>query len=41
MEVFCLRIGKDLYKRLRQAAREEDRSINGMLLHIIKKYLDS
>ncbi len=40
MEVFCLRIGKDLYKRLRQAAKDEDRSINGMILHIIKKYFE-
>lgn len=39
MVIFNLRIGKDLYKQLRQAAEDEDRSINGMLLHIIKQYL--
>lgn len=40
MVVFNLRIGKDLYKRLRQAAADEERSINGMLLYIIKKYFE-
>lgn len=40
MVIFNLRIGKALYDKLRQAASDEDRSINGMLLHIIKKYFE-
>lgn len=39
MVVFNLRLGKELYKKIRQLAADEDRSINGMLLHIIKKYI--
>lgn len=40
MVIFNLRIGKDLYKQLRQAAAAEERSINGMLIYIIKKYFE-
>ena len=41
MEVFNLRISTELYEKLRETAASEDRSINGMLLYIIKKYFEN
>jgi hypothetical protein len=41
MEIFCLRINSELYAKLKLEASNEDRSINGMLLYIIKKYFEN
>lgn len=40
VQVFNLRINNELYKRLKEAAEKEERSINNYLLRIIKSHLD-
>jgi hypothetical protein len=41
MAEFLLRIPDDLYQTLKEIAIKEDRSINGQILHIIKKFIES
>ena len=35
-----LRLALDLYKKLKEIALEEERSINGEINYIIKKYIE-
>lgn len=35
-----LRLAYDLYKELKEIALKEERSINGQINYIIKKYID-
>jgi hypothetical protein len=35
-----LYIDEKLLEELKQAAQEEDRSVNNMIIYILKKYLD-
>ena len=35
-----LRIPDDLYEKLKEIAKREDRSINSQMLHIIRKYIE-
>jgi hypothetical protein len=41
MAEFLLRIPDDFYQTLKEIAKQEDRSINGQILHIIKKFIES
>ena len=41
MAEFLLRIPDGLYETLREIAKQEDRSINGQIIHIIKKFIES
>lgn len=41
MEITSLRIDKELYEKLKEIAAEEERSINSMIVYIIKKYLEN
>jgi hypothetical protein len=34
-----LRIPDELYKKLKEIAKQEDRSINGQIVHIIKRFI--
>ena len=34
-----LRINDEVYEKLKEVAKKETRSINGMIVHIITKYL--
>ncbi len=38
-EMFCLRIPTDLLDKIRSVAEEEDRSVNNMMLQILKDWL--
>jgi predicted DNA-binding protein len=35
-----LRIPDELYEKLKEIAEREDRSINGQMVHIIRKYIE-
>ena len=35
-----LRLPEEIYKELRKIALEEERSINGQIVYIIKQYID-
>ncbi len=35
-----LRLSEELYKKLKEVAFEEDRSINGQINYMIKKYIE-
>lgn len=35
-----LRLPEEIYKELRKIALEEERSINGQIVYIIKKYIE-
>jgi len=37
---FALRLPKDLYAEIKEIAAKEDRSINGQILHILKKFVE-
>jgi hypothetical protein len=41
MAEFLLRLPDDLYQTLKEIAKHEDRSINGQIIHIIKKFIQS
>ena len=41
MAEFLLRLPDDLYQTLKEIAKKEDRSINGQILHIIKKFIQN
>jgi hypothetical protein len=34
-----LRIPDELYEKLKEIAKQEDRSINGQIVHIIKRFI--
>lgn len=36
-----LRIPEEIYKELRKIALEEERSINGQIVYIIKQYIEN
>ena len=37
---FALRLPEDLYAEIKEIAAKEDRSINGQILHILKKFVE-
>lgn len=39
MVSYLLRVNKDTYEKLKQIAKDENRSINGLINHLIRKYL--
>lgn len=39
MAEFLLRLPDDLYEKLREIAKREDRCINGQITHIIRKHI--
>ena len=34
-----IRMSEDIYSKLKEVAKQESRSINGMMVYIIKEYL--
>ena len=40
MVKFLLRINKDTYEKLKQIAKNEDRSVNSLINHLIKKQIE-
>jgi hypothetical protein len=40
MANFSLRLPDELYKALKEVAKEEERTINAQIVYIIKKYIE-